>query len=271
MGFSTLSDLINSLSACTNLHIGAVFLGGYGNQQCILPHKNMIHASMVCEHFKDEEGGYERCFRCRNYAIKRAIKSKKPFGKECINGVYEYTHPIVENGKVVCIVYIGNILPKNNNKISNKISKKEMLNTMQVGFTPEDCKKMAFLIESYIKMLLMVYPKQNTYNPLAENFKAFIESNLEYQIGVKELAEMFHYNKKYLGRLFYKEVGKSVNEFICERRIERAKELLHNRELTITQVALKVGVENITYFNRIFKKLCGVTPSAYRKQQNAQK
>lgn len=46
---------------------------------------------------------------CRNAAIKKAMRLKKEFGGFCINGVYEYIHPVIINDYVACIIYIGNI------------------------------------------------------------------------------------------------------------------------------------------------------------------
>ena len=104
MEYANLNDLIESLSYGTKLHIGVVFLKNYGNEKCNLAHPHRIHAGQLCEVFKSNPAGYQRCFRCRNLALKRAIQKKKAFGGLCINGIYEYTRPVIINGDVVCVI-----------------------------------------------------------------------------------------------------------------------------------------------------------------------
>lgn len=59
--------------------------------------------------------------------------------------------------------------------------------------------------------------------------------------------------------------GMSVTKYIHQIRIEKAKDLLHNSELHINEVAYEVGFEDPAYFSRIFKKLQGVSPAKYRQ------
>ena len=107
MEYSKLYDLINYLQYGTNLHIGVLFLGSYGNDMVKLPHRQEIHAGVLCDEFKTQN--FDRCYRCRNKAVYKALKTKKDFGGVCINGIYEYTRPVVINDEVASIIYIGNI------------------------------------------------------------------------------------------------------------------------------------------------------------------
>ena len=117
-------------------------------------------------------------------------------------------------------------------------------------------------------MLLLHCPsKDDTYNPLIENIKNYIEENLEYKIDLSRLALMHHYNEKYLGRLFKKKTGKSFCEYTTERRLERSKFLLSNTNTTIISIAEQSGFQSVTYFNRMFKKSFGITPTQYRTKK----
>ena len=88
MVYNSLLDLITYLQYGTKLHIGVLFFGNYGNEKCILPSEQTIHASKICDEFKGRDGGLEKCFRCRNAAIRKAHCTKTVFGGLCINGVY---------------------------------------------------------------------------------------------------------------------------------------------------------------------------------------
>ena len=267
MEYSTLYNLIVSLEQGTNLHIGVLFFCDFKTKKLLLPVKHMIHSSTVCEDFKKEPSNYRRCFKCRNRAIKKALEEKKPFYGMCINGIGEYTHPIVEDERVLGVIFIGNLLPSDHTRISARISDKNLLAHLAPHFSLEDCQRTANLIESYVRMLRAVcIEEKQEFNTLIENVKNYIQNNLEYPIDAQTLSSMFHYHKNYLGRLFKKETGKSISEYINAQRIERVKTLIRNKNGRIIDHAFSVGFENIPYFNRVFKQHTGMTPSAFKKQ-----
>lgn len=264
-----LYDMIKYLQRGTNIHIGILFFGNYGNKMCELPRRHEIHSGKICEEFKTcNRIGYKRCFMCRNLALKKALVTKNAFGGYCINGVYEYTHPVIINNEVACVIFIGNILNDNENstKIIETIGEKTFLiDTLEKNFNYDDCKAIGDILESYIRMLLEkhTYKKSNV-NPLIENIKNYILSNLEFDINITHISKFFHYNKFYLGRLFKKETNININDYIKLKRIEKATKLLTNSNDSIINIANKVGFNNVTYFNRVFKSKYKITPTQYR-------
>lgn len=269
MEYSNLYELIQCLEYGTNLHIGVLFFKDYGNEFCQLPFQHTIHAREVCDELKSKgKQEFKRCFRCRNLAIRKAMTTKKPFGDICVNGVYEYTHPVVLQGDVACVIYIGNILAegKGQEKLEKQLGEKRgLIETLEERFSYQRCSTVGNLLESYIRFLLEKYGYRNrSTNPLIENIKNYLQSNLEYDISVSHITSVFHYNRQYLGRLFKKETGFSIKEYILIQRMERAKTLLENSSDTVIEIANRVGFNNVTYFNRQFKARFGVTPSQYR-------
>ena len=262
-----LSELIKYLQRGTNLHIGILFLGGYGNEMLTLPNPQGHHVGEVCNDFKTQGfSGFRRCFRCRNLAIKKALREKKPFGGLCINNVYEYTHPVIINNDVACIICIGNILDKAALPMLETHISQWQISTMEKDFGAEECSTMATIIESYIRLLFDEYGyRSKISNSLIENVKNYIYSNCEYNIGISDIARFFHYNKQYLGRVFKKETGHTISEYINIVRLNKAKKLLKSSDETIISISNKVGFNNVTYFNKFFKKITGITPEAYRK------
>ena len=77
-----LYDLIKYLEFGTKLHIGVVFLSNGRNSKCAIPHGHTIHSKPICEMLKKDPREYEKCLRCRNERLKRAIGEKAPFGEE---------------------------------------------------------------------------------------------------------------------------------------------------------------------------------------------
>ena len=274
MEFSNLYQLIQCLQYGTCLHIGVLFFNDYVNEKCQLPSEHTIHSREVCRELKGKgKKGFKRCFRCRNLAIQKALTGKKPFAGISINGIYEYTHPVVIEGDVACVIYIGNILESalGREKLERNLAgREELIGTLEKDFSYEKCAAIGNLVESYIRFLLEKYGHQSkSKNPLIENVKTYLQANLEYDISLSHITAIFHYNQQYMGRLFKKETGLSIREYILQQRLRRAKLLLDSSTAPVSELAGQVGFNSVTYFNRQFKETYGMSPTGYRNRHSA--
>lgn len=95
---------------------------------------------------------------------------------------------------------------------------------------------------------------------------AYIHQNIEKNCSRAEIAEAIFINPEYLSRLFKKEKGISLNDFIATQKMEIAKSLLTSTKIPVHLIASKVGYSNFSYFSQVFKKYCGLTPLEYRQQ-----
>lgn len=103
-------------------------------------------------------------------------------------------------------------------------------------------------------------------NRLVSAIKLFIAENFtEMELSRETIAEYFNLSAQYTGRLFKKETGVNLVDYINEMRVERAKELLKDARLHISEVAFAAGFNTLQTFNRTFKKMTHQTPSAYRE------
>ena len=94
----------------------------------------------------------------------------------------------------------------------------------------------------------------------------FIRENLPRNIGRQEIAKAVYLNPEYLSRLFKKEMGIGLNEYLVQERMKIAESLLRNTSFSISIIASKVGYVNFSHFARAFKKEFGVSPTEYRKE-----
>ena len=261
----SLSDLITSLEWGTKLHISVVFLGEHGNRMTVLPYSQHIHKTPACDEAKSLTGGFDRCFRCRNTVLRRVTRTKKPLYGCCVNGIFEYCHPVVLKDEVICVLFIGNIEGEKT-KERFELSKVSR-GSLQEGFTTMDCRRTAEILEDYIIYLLEREGDgaSGQHDPFIDNVKTYIKENLCTDIKMRDLAYFFGYNEKYLGRKFQYATGRTVKEYVNQLRIVCAKELLCSTELKISEISEKVGYNNVTYFNKTFKTANGVTPAEFRK------
>jgi AraC-like DNA-binding protein len=95
----------------------------------------------------------------------------------------------------------------------------------------------------------------------------YINNNLHESITVAELATMCNYSPDHFSKLFNQLYGSGPNKFIQEKRIERSQLLLLTTNDSLQEIAVKVGLDNISYFSRLFKKHTGKTPAYFRKEQ----
>ena len=258
--------LIKSLEYGNNLHIGVVFLENNINVKCHLPHEHTIHSAQVCNFLKNIPGEFQRCLHCRKSRIQRAENEKKPFWTYCINNILEFTAPIIMSGKTVGVIFVGNILTEEGKKnLKAKHSVPESIFTsMETAVTSETVESIAGIVASYILMLLEKFPEEKSNSKtIIQNIKNYISANLGLDLKLSDIAELFFYKEVYLGRLFKSEVGKSFNDYINSQRIKSACSLL-TTPLSIIEISEQIGYNSVTYFNRVFKKYTGLTPTEYR-------
>ena len=273
MECNSLSDLISALEFGNKVHICVVFFDHYGNEKTRLPFAQQIHATPLCTWIK-EQGRLPECFRCRNTVLKLARTRKKGFGGRCVMGVYEYCQPVIFHDTVVAVVFVGNIYTGSSEQLQRLRTNvdPELYPTMQHDFSEEDCKRVAGIVTSYIHFLLERYgtTEKTSFDPLLDNIKSYINENLLYDFSMTELSVAFNYDEKYLGRLFKSKTGLSVKEYCNKRKTDLAKKLLTETSLSISDIAVQTGYNNVTYFNRIFKRVTGTSPRQYR-QNNSHK
>ncbi len=101
---------------------------------------------------------------------------------------------------------------------------------------------------------------------LIETSVKYIDNNFERDISVGNVARYVFLSSSYFTRAFKEEMGISPINYLHKVRVDRAKELLSDTELKISDIALSVGFSNQQRFNEIFKKYTKLTPMHYRKE-----
>lgn len=92
----------------------------------------------------------------------------------------------------------------------------------------------------------------------------WIDENLGEPLSIPELAEASGLSESHFRQCFHKETGFTPSDYLARQRVVRAKALLKDRQLPITEIAYRLGFGSSPYFSAVFKKLTGMTPSEYR-------
>lgn len=94
----------------------------------------------------------------------------------------------------------------------------------------------------------------------------FMKEHAHEKITLSRIAQEVNLNESYLSRLFKQETGRNIVHFLNELRMERAAELMRDPHLKMKEIAGKVGIDDPFYFNRLFKKHYGISPTEYKNR-----
>lgn len=166
------------------------------------------------------------------------------------------------------------------------------VNALLVDLLMERCQKLSIAYETVFKsdaLSFDVFEKMNTPDALLQWFRdcflrlfrasgmenpqyssrirsilQYIQNNFHHDISLETIADTFWLHKVYLAKIFKQETGKSVNEYIRNLRIEKAKEMLMDNRIKISEIVTATGFNNPQSFYTIFRKYVGMKPGEYR-------
>ena len=104
------------------------------------------------------------------------------------------------------------------------------------------------------------------YSPAVQKVMNYVNLNVAEPLTLKSLAAMCFISPSYLSALFKQETGTTLIDYINTQRVNRAAQLLEQSSHAIAAVAEEVGILDVNYFTKIFKKTLGVTPTRYRRE-----
>lgn len=94
---------------------------------------------------------------------------------------------------------------------------------------------------------------------------AYIETHLEGSLTLQQTAKFVHIHQGHLSEIFKRETGMTFGDYVVRQKMARAMELLAESPAKVSEVALRLGYEDVKYFTQLFKKQTGQTPREYRE------
>ncbi|MBR3704686.1 MAG: helix-turn-helix transcriptional regulator [Oscillospiraceae bacterium] len=122
----------------------------------------------------------------------------------------------------------------------------------------------ADMVRSYCQ-LVRKHTAQH-YSPLVERAVLFIDTDLSQDLSLRTVAENLNISAGYLSTMFRQETGKTITDYVSEKRVSYAADLLRGSALQVQTIAQYCGIPDVNYFSKIFKRCYGVTPREYRKE-----
>ena len=180
----------------------------------------------------------------------------------------------VRNAKNYCIIMNtllrkaaeqGGVHPVYIDRLSSKYAKK----IEQLSDTHGISSLMREMFSAYCRLVYKHAIKQ--YSPIVQKTILVIDADISAELSLDGLAKKQGISAGYLATLFKKETGKTVSEYIRDKRIDHAMYLLRTTLLQIQTVALHCGIMDVQYFSKIFKKKTGKTPKEFRESTRQSK
>ncbi len=114
--------------------------------------------------------------------------------------------------------------------------------------------------------LLVQNKRHENCSPVVSSAINEIDLHLGSAISLESIAQKLNVNKNYLSRTFHKEMGQTFTNYINSERIRTSLNMLLTTNASITEIAANVGIYDVNYYTKLFKKIYGKTPSMYRKE-----
>ncbi|MGG5460689.1 response regulator transcription factor [Clostridium sp. B9] len=169
--------------------------------------------------------------------------------KNLLNHVY-FICELIENHEYVQEEDLSELKLLKRNILKSE-NKSELVNNAEIFID--------YINRRYIKS------KETNYKKEVNEIIDFIEKNIDKRITLVMVANAVNLNESYLSRIFKNETGKNLMYFINEAKMKKAKEMLKSPDNLIKEVANSIGMTDQFYFNRVFKKFYGVSPSKFKK------
>lgn len=177
----------------------------------------------------------------------------------------KYIYPIIKNH----IVFQNKI--SDDKKVEENI--KKIIHEYESGLNGFELMIKGYLYELFallIRRYAISYLTPREYEKRVENLKNFgdlfkhIETNYTQRTTLKEAAAMSNMSQSHFCRSFKEFTGKTFVEYVNSIRLNRAEILLLNSNMSVTEIAMEVGFNDINYFSRLFRQHKGVSPTEMR-------
>src|SRR6516164_475479 len=246
-----------------------------------LPHRNRRNENPFCAMMAQNNRTCAACLETQQQAVEAA--KERPATVTCFAGLSDAAVPLKLGQRTIGFLQTGQVALKQPTQAGFKGIKVKILERapqIDLEQLEEAYLNSKFLTQrqyAAVISLLEIFGQQlsaaanrvtlqdaEAEPPMIRRAKAYIAGHYGDPVRLDEMARTIHVSTFYFCKIFRKATGLTFTDYLGRVRVERAKNLLLNPHLRVSEIAYTVGFQSLTHFNRIFRKIAGEAPTAFR-------
>jgi AraC-like DNA-binding protein/ligand-binding sensor protein len=248
-----------------------------------LPHHGQKNESAFCAMVAEKSRACAACLQVQQELSETATMSAKTV--TCPYGLCDTAVPVRLGDKLIGFLITGQIFTKKPTTAQFEKAAK-LAEEWKLGFSPDRFKQAYFQTQvipsrrydSIVKLLCIfaehlsiisnqiVVQRASEEPPMIAKARHYIETHKTEPISLGQVAKAVNMSTFYFCKMFKRFTGMNFTEYLSRVRLEKAKNLLLNRNLNVSEIAYEVGFQSLTHFNRVFKKFVGQSPTEFRRR-----
>jgi AraC-like DNA-binding protein/ligand-binding sensor protein len=248
-----------------------------------LPHCDSAHGSPFCVLMTEHSRSCAACLEIQDRL--RREGQAAPATLRCFAGLTDTAVPVRLGNEVIGHLQTGQVLQRRPQKAQfAKVARqlvawglKVDLNRAEEAYfhtrviDPRQYQSTVRLLTIFAEHLSMVsnqlvVQQDNAEPQMIHRARSFIREHHADDLGLGDVARAVNCSTFYFCKMFRKITGLHFTEYLARVRIEKAKNLLLNPNLRVSEIAYEVGFQSLTHFNRVFRRLVSQSPTEYRQQ-----
>lgn len=229
----------------------------------------------------------ETCASC--FALQQKLEERvglEPRSMRCFAGLCESAVPVRVGDKIIAFLQTGQILlhrpdAKRFSKVAQilmelgsgiDLKKAEDAWFATTVLKQEQYKPMLRLLHIFATHLsecanALALEAQSAECASVTKAKAMVLAHLDDELSLSHVARVVNVSAGYFSELFHKTTGMTFTDYVARMRVEKVKHLLGDTRLQITTIAFDTGFKSVSQFNRVFRRVAGISPRQYRLDQ----
>ena len=251
--FKKANIILNDLSALIGVNLNLLDT----NYTPIASNKSI---NPFCKTLQKKNSAKRACRNSDMQLLKKCSKSGNLEAHICHAGLYDFAMPLKKDGITAGFLIFGQVKSSLSpatcfdGKLEPLYNATRFLNDEKIN-----------CIKNLLPLILFDDVITITYDSYFDSITEYISNNIKDDLSLEFLCKKFHVSKNYLYSAFHKNYDSTVNNYITNERLRKAKTLLKETNKTVYKIAEEVGIANYTYFCRLFKRKTSLTPTEYRK------
>ena len=248
-----------------------------------LPHHGRRKENPFCAMMAQKSRACAACLQIQQRLAEAAVH--EPQTLTCQLGLCDTAVPVRLGERLVGLLQTGQVFSKKPTAaqcdrtvklarqwgvdINEAELEKAYLNTRVLPFKEHEAiVKLLRIFAQHLSMLSnqLVLQRENAEPPVIARAKQYIQEHQSEKLPLGQVAKAVNMSTFYFCKMFKKATDTNFTDYVSRVRVEKARNLLLNPNLRVSEIAYEVGFQSLTHFNRVFKKILGQSPTEYRGQ-----